>query len=369
MTRLQYSFINLFLVLLSFANKLDAFHGPLLSPATNFPAKLSQYGLESKRMIFGRRGITLMAAGGGKKKRRRRKDTPARSDAPAPTPESPSQAPKEGASVGSLDDLRTGTTPDTYSLMDRPLLDAEMANFEGTEETTDVKEEDKKSKKYKFDLDVELPVESESIEKTGGKKKAEEKKEGIESDGFMTLPELKDYSATRDNRKKEEKKQTETQDVKFSRKDIDDFKKVLDMEPQLDSTRIESDEEVDLTALLLGVGVKPFFGIERAYLQAGHTVLFAIVLLCAFIDYPGLPLTELPLEIRDFLKMGLLVNYSINTVLAILSIFKSGELRQPTGFWFGKTLLLGGLAFQELNQIELDRKAKAKRKEKRNKRI
>lgn len=44
-------------------------------------------------------------------------------------------------------------------------------------------------------------------------------------------------------------------------------------------------------------------GIDNSYLQSGHTVLLALVLVCAFIDLPGFPLTSLPFDVREFLKV------------------------------------------------------------------
>ena len=37
-------------------------------------------------------------------------------------------------------------------------------------------------------------------------------------------------------------------------------------------------------------------------LKAGHLILLLSAVLCAFVEYPGNPLTEFPTEIRSFLK-------------------------------------------------------------------
>ena len=60
----------------------------------------------------------------------------------------------------------------------------------------------------------------------------------------------------------------------------------------------------DAFSSILGEG-KPFVGIDNSYLQSGHTVLLALVLVCAFIDLPGFPLTSLPYDVREFLKVFL----------------------------------------------------------------
>lgn len=56
----------------------------------------------------------------------------------------------------------------------------------------------------------------------------------------------------------------------------------------------------------LGEG-KPFVGIANSYLQSGHTVLLALTLLCGFVELQGFPLTELPYDVREFLKVCLLI--------------------------------------------------------------
>lgn len=63
----------------------------------------------------------------------------------------------------------------------------------------------------------------------------------------------------------------------------------------------------DAFSSILGEG-KPFVGIDNSYLQSGHTVLLALVLVCAFIDLPGFPLTSLPYDVREFLKVRALLH-------------------------------------------------------------
>lgn len=43
--------------------------------------------------------------------------------------------------------------------------------------------------------------------------------------------------------------------------------------------------------------------------------------------------------------------YSINAVLAVMSIFKATERGQPVPLWISKTFAVGGLAFDQLNQL------------------
>lgn len=48
---------------------------------------------------------------------------------------------------------------------------------------------------------------------------------------------------------------------------------------------------------------------------------------------------------------GLGTVYAINTVLAIVSIFKAQERGQPVPLWVTKTFLVGGLAYDQLTQL------------------
>lgn len=49
--------------------------------------------------------------------------------------------------------------------------------------------------------------------------------------------------------------------------------------------------------------------------------------------------------------IGLGIVYLINTILAILAVFKAQERGQPTGLWAIKTFSVGGLALDQLTQL------------------
>ena len=126
----------------------------------------------------------------------------------------------------------------------------------------------------------------------------------------------------------------------------------------------------------------------------GHFIGSLGIILMAFIQYPGFPLTNLPTPLRDSLQggmenlsvcalflcviphhtfcsrlhrffVGLAVTYAINLVLAIMAAFKAGERGQPTLLWVAKTFSVGGLAYDQLTQLptldESSKKASAKR--------
>jgi hypothetical protein len=119
--------------------------------------------------------------------------------------------------------------------------------------------------------------------------------------------------------------------------------------------------EYDMAAALIGTGRPNKQGIYvLPYLQSGHILLLLVVLLCAFVYYPGFPLTELDDEIREWLKRGLSLTYGVNAVLAAFA-YRAAKLRsQPPPFWAAKTAFLGGLAFQELRSNVLLDSEKAK---------
>lgn len=110
---------------------------------------------------------------------------------------------------------------------------------------------------------------------------------------------------------------------------------------------LEPIDDYDLSAGILGEG-RPVMGIGLPYLQSCHTVVLLVTLLCAFVEFPGFPLTNLPYEYRDFLKTGLVVIYFINGVLAFDSIKQAKKREQSVFFWALKCFVLGALAHNEL---------------------
>ena len=64
------------------------------------------------------------------------------------------------------------------------------------------------------------------------------------------------------------------------------------------------DEKYGTISALLGEGAKPFLGIPPGPLQVGHFIGALGIVLCAFVEYPGFPLTNLPTPLRDALQGG-----------------------------------------------------------------
>ena len=66
------------------------------------------------------------------------------------------------------------------------------------------------------------------------------------------------------------------------------------------------EEEYTTVSALLGERAKPFLGIPTGPLQVGHFIGALGIVLMAFIQYPGFPLTNLPTPLREFLQGGVL---------------------------------------------------------------
>ena len=48
---------------------------------------------------------------------------------------------------------------------------------------------------------------------------------------------------------------------------------------------------------------------------------------------------------------GLGTIYGVNTILAVIAVFKAGERGQPAPLWIAKVFTVGGLAFDQLTQL------------------
>ncbi|CAN0097661.1 unnamed protein product [Pylaiella littoralis] len=233
------------------------------------------------------------------------------------------------------------------------VTDLEMAGgagLSGRDLLDEPSTERKRSKYSGFDLDVELPMESESRQSG---------KSGLGAvmspDGVMPLPDFTEL-AKRPSKKDRNKQGSEVDEAsRVARGNMAAFTKLLELDPEADSEdALFTSESYDAFSSILGEG-KPFVGIDNSYLQSGHTVLLALLLVCAFIELPGFPLTSLPYDVREFLKTGMLVVYVINAAIAYLSYLEAKRVGQPPGFWAFKGFVLGGLSFNELSQIETKR--------------
>lgn len=117
-----------------------------------------------------------------------------------------------------------------------------------------------------------------------------------------------------------------------------------------DDDRPEGENPYDQYARFIGRGVGDaksgvFF---LPYLQTGHLLLLTVLLLCSFISFPGFPLTTVPEEFKVLLRKGLAETFAINFFAAIFARGVAKAQDEPADFWFGKVLIFGGIALDEL---------------------
>jgi len=169
----------------------------------------------------------------------------------------------------------------------------------------------------------------------------------------LDLPNIRDAMAQKRQRKKEEAFEAERMERRrISRSDKDAMARLLEMDPLADDDKRNFEEEEYTTvSALLAEGAKPFLGITSGQLQVGHFILSLGIILMAYVEYPGFPLTNLPTPLRECLQSGLGTVYVVNTVLAILAVFKAMERDQPPALWAAKSFSVGGLAFDQLTQL------------------
>jgi hypothetical protein len=174
---------------------------------------------------------------------------------------------------------------------------------------------------------------------------------------------------------------------KIKRSDVAAYTKLLEMDPLADedSSYFEDENEgrISIIQALLG-DVEPdvgndtdeasnksgnrvqkktsFLGIGSGPLQVGHFIGALGVVLMAFVEYPGFPLTNLPTPLRAALQGGLGTIYGINLVMAVIAALSAPGRNQPALLWAAKTFAVGGIAYDQLMQIptpkELEERAK-----------
>jgi len=84
-----------------------------------------------------------------------------------------------------------------------------------------------------------------------------------------------------------------------------DDRKLLEQQPYADADDSFFEEEAYGTvSALLGERALPFLGIPTGPLQVGHLIGALVIVLMAFVEYPGFPLTNLPSPLRGALQGG-----------------------------------------------------------------
>jgi len=168
------------------------------------------------------------------------------------------------------------------------------------------------------------------------------------------LPDIRDALKRKKERQiesEQEEKRKESR-PKISRRDVKAFEELLEAEPNadMDDSFFEK-EEYGTVSALLGEGSSDFIGIPPGPLQLGHFIGALGIIICAFVEYPGFPLTNLPTPLRSSLQGTLGTVYIINAVLAVLAFLKAPEKGTSSVLWAVKTFTVGGLAYDQLTQL------------------
>ena len=104
---------------------------------------------------------------------------------------------------------------------------------------------------------------------------------------------------------KAEEEENEEKRVKIDRRDKKALAKLLEQDPYADADdSFFEEEEYNTVSALLGERAKPFLGIPTGPLQVGHFIGALVIVLMAFVEYPGFPLTNLPSALRGALQGG-----------------------------------------------------------------
>mmetsp|Transcript_9526 Transcript_9526/g.14021 ORF Transcript_9526/g.14021 Transcript_9526/m.14021 type:complete len:338 (+) Transcript_9526:67-1080(+) len=173
-----------------------------------------------------------------------------------------------------------------------------------------------------------------------------------QSDSLVEMPNIRDVLRNKEIKKIEEEEKEQRARPKISRKDRKAMLQLLEEQPYADAdASYFEDEAYGTVSALLAEGAESFLGIPPGPLQVGHFIGALVIVLMAFVEYPGFPLTNLPTPLRDCLQGGLATVYLVNTILAVLATFKASERGQSSVLWAAKTFSVGGLAFDQLTQL------------------
>lgn len=130
------------------------------------------------------------------------------------------------------------------------------------------------------------------------------------SQGAVELPSFSDAVAKKKEKKDgnidDDEEDEEEDTLKFDRSDASKFRQLLEIEPNadVDQSFFLQTEEYGTVSALLSEGAKPFLGIPSGPLQVGHFIGAGGIILMAFVEYPGFPLTNLPGPLRGALQGG-----------------------------------------------------------------
>lgn len=81
-------------------------------------------------------------------------------------------------------------------------------------------------------------------------------------------------------------------------------------------------------------------------------MILCVALLSAYANDGNFPLTSLPSEYRELVKLALAITYVVNAGVAVYAgVFAAPARGLPPPFWVGKCFLLGGVALNELTSV------------------
>jgi hypothetical protein len=193
-------------------------------------------------------------------------------------------------------------------------------------------------------MEQELPVPREDL---STRKEADQK--AADKNKVFQLPDLEGFMKDVGTKKESDRMDgAEEEAPRVDRSNQEEYLRVLQLNPFADADDSMFLEEYDIIPSIFGSG--KLLNIPVPYLQTGHGILLIVTLLAGFVYAPGNPLTEFPVEVRNFLKQGLAATYSINAVLAVQAFLKAKSKNLPATFWAMKTFLLGGVAFYEVTE-------------------
>jgi len=195
-------------------------------------------------------------------------------------------------------------------------------------------------------MEQELPVPREDLST-----RKQVSAEAVDKNKVFRLPDLEGFMADNASNDKKIKSTVDGDSAegtqRVDRSNQEEYLRVMQLNPFADADDAIFLDEYDIIPSIFGSG--KLLNIPVPYLQTGHGILLIISLLSALVYAPGNPLTEFPAEIRNFLKQGLAVTYSINTVLAVQAFFVAKSKNLPAFFWAAKCFILGGVALFEVS--------------------
>jgi len=174
------------------------------------------------------------------------------------------------------------------------------------------------------------------------------------SDAALDLPDIKSSVKKRKKKKQQKDKSASPQapQKKIDRSDMESFSTLLELDPSADMDESYfADREYGTVSALLGEGARKFLGVPLPALQIGHFFGLLTIILMSTVVYPGFPLTDLPVAIRVAIRNGLCVVAVINLLMALGTGVVVEKKGQKWPLWFAKTLVVGGLAFDQLMQL------------------